>query len=272
MPRVDVGEITLNYAEAGEGEPLLFIPGLVGVYTAWDYQFAHFSKKYRCITFDHRGAGDSDKPAGGEHYSTRHLARDAIGLLDRLGVQRTHAIGTSTGGCVLQNLALDYPDRLGCCVFSNTWTKADTYVSRVQNLRKMIAQAYGPEMYVEFSTILTNGPAQFRYNLDKVMEIEARSKKTIGSVEIISARIDMTLTHDRLQELNRIDRPALVIGTRDDATVPAYFSEDIHAAIKGSEIVILDEGGHYSYRRRAGEWNAIVGDFLARHMNALARD
>ncbi len=265
MPRINIGDITLNYADSGQGDPMLFIPGLVGVHSAWDYQIAHFSKRYRCITFDHRGAGDSDKPSGTEHYSTQHLARDAIGLLDALGVASAHVLGTSTGGCVLQNLALDFPDRLRCCVFSNTWTKADTYISRVQNLRRMIAQAYGPEMYVEFSTILTNGPAQFRHNLDKVMEIEARSKQTIGSVEIISARIEMTLTHDRVAELGRIDRPSLIIGTRDDATVPSYFSEDIHAAIKGSELVILDEGGHYSYRRRADEWNAIVDDFLARH-------
>jgi pimeloyl-ACP methyl ester carboxylesterase len=42
MPRIDIGRITLNYAEAGDGEPLLFIPGLVGVHDAWDFQLAHF--------------------------------------------------------------------------------------------------------------------------------------------------------------------------------------------------------------------------------------
>jgi aminoacrylate hydrolase len=262
MPRIDIGTIALNYAEAGRGEPLLFIPGLVGLHSAWDYQIAHFAKRYRCITFDHRGAGDSDKPPGGENYSTRLLAEDAIGLLDALGIERATAIGTSTGGCVLQNLALDYPHRLARCVFSNTWTKADIYVQRVQTLRKWIAQSYGPDAYVEFSSILTNGALQFRHNLDKVMEIEKRSKQTIGSVDVIAARIDMTLTHDRLSEIGRIDRPSLIIGTRDDATVPVYFSEDLHAAIKSSKLVILEEGGHYSYRRRPEEWNALVEEFL----------
>jgi|SRR5215475_3124864 len=262
MPRIDVGKITLNYVEEGTGEPLLFIPGLVGLHDAWDYQVAHFSSQYRCITFDHRGAGDSDKPVGSEHYSTQIIAEDVVRLLDVLGIEKVTAFGTSTGGCVLQNLALDFPGRVSRCIFSNTWTKADVYVQRVQTLRKWIAQAYGADAYVEFSSILTNGPMQFRYHLDKVMKIEKRSKQTIGSVDLIAARIDMTLTHDRLADLHRIDRPSLIIGTHDDATVPAYFSDDLHAAIKGSTLVILPEGGHYSYRRNSDEWNAIVGKFL----------
>lgn len=265
MPRLDVGRITLNYTEVGDGEPLLFIPGLVGVYNAWDFQLDHFSKHYRCVTFDHRGAGDSDKPIGGEHYSTLQLAEDAIALLDTLGIQRAHVVGTSTGGCVVQNLAIDYPHRLGACVLSNTWTKADIYVRRLQTYRKWIAETHGQEAYVEFSSILTNGTQQFRYDLDKVMALEERAKKTIAPIEIISARIDMTLTHDRLGEIETIDRPALIIGTTDDATVPVYFSLDLHEAIKGSELHIFDQGGHYSYRRHVGEWNALVERFLDKH-------
>lgn len=262
MPRIDTGDLYLNYAEAGDGEPILFIPGLVGLHKAWEFQIAHFSKRYRCITFDHRGAGESDKPSGGENYSTELLASDAIGLLDALEVSRAHVIGTSTGGCVVQNLAIDNPERLGACVFSNTWTKADIYVSRLQTYRKWIAESYGQEAYVEFSSILTNGAQQFRYDLDKVMALEERSKQTVSPVEIISARIDMTLNHDRTGELSKIDRPSLILGTTDDATVPVYFSLDLHNAIKGSQLHTFNEGGHYSYRRRADEWNALVEKFL----------
>jgi pimeloyl-ACP methyl ester carboxylesterase len=265
MPRIDIGRITLNYTEAGSGDPVLFIPGLVGVYAAWDYQLAHFSRHYRCLSFDHRGAGDSDKPVGSDNYTTEHLAADAIGLLDKLGIERAHVIGTSTGGCVGQNLAIDSPHRLGACVLSNTWTKADIYLRRLQTYRKWIAESHGQEAYVEFSSILTNGTQQFRYDLDKVMALEERSKKTVAPIEIIAARIDMTLSHDRTGELDRIDRPAFIIGTTDDATVPVYFSLDLHEAIAGSELHTFDQGGHYSYRRHSGEWNALVERFLQKH-------
>jgi aminoacrylate hydrolase len=260
LPRIDVGAITLNVEERGSGPALIFIPGLAGLLDAWEYQVAEFSQRYRCIAFDHRGTGDSDKPAFG--YSTEVIARDTVALMDALGIERAHVAGTSTGGCVLQNLAIDHPKRLRACIFSNTWVKADEYISRVQTTRKRIALSYGPDEYVRVSSLFTNGPMQFRYDPDKVMELERRALKTAAPAGILTQRLDMTLTHDRSAELARIANPSLIIGTRDDATVPAYQSEDLHKAIGGSRLVIIEEGGHYSYRRHWREWNNLVDAFL----------
>lgn len=273
MPRMNIGEISLNVEERGQGPAFIFIPGLVGLLNAWEFQLAHFSRRFRCISFDHRGTGDSDKPASvgllpgasnnNDPYSTQTIARDVIGLMDTLGIDKAHIAGTSTGGCVLQNLAIDHPDRLGIAVFSNTWVKADEYINRVQMTRKRIALAYGPEEYVKVSSLFTNGAMQFRYDLDKVMELETRALKTVAPVEVLAGRLDMTMAHDRTADLGKISAPSLIVGTRDDATVPFYQSEDLHRAIVGSKIVIVEEGGHYSYRRHAEEWNAIVDSFLA---------
>jgi aminoacrylate hydrolase len=260
LARIDIGGLTLNVEERGAGPAFIFIPGLLGLLNAWDFQVAEFSKRYRCIVFDHRGAGDSDKPQSG--YSTQLIARDVIGLMDRLGIAKAHMAGTSTGGCVLQNLAIDHPDRLRCCIFSNTWVKADEYITRVQMTRKRIALSYGQEEYVKVSSLFTNGAMQFRYDLDKVMELERRALATVAPVDVLAQRLDMTLAHDRSGELARIASPALVIGTVDDATVPSYQSEDLAKAIPGSRLVIVEEGGHYSYRRHWQEWNKTVDAFL----------
>ncbi len=263
MPRIDIGEITLNYQERGAGPAFIFIPGLVGLLDAWEFQLAHFSKRFRCISFDHRGAGDSDKPK--DSYSTQAIARDTVALMDKLGIAKAHVAGTSTGGCVLQNLAIDHPDRLGVCIFSNTWIKGDEYITRVQMTRKRIALAYGPEEYVKVSSLFTNGAMQFRYDLDKVLDLEARALKTVAPVEVLAGRLDMTMAHDRVADLHRIANPSLVVGTRDDATVPFYQSEDLHRAVSGSRLVIVEEGGHYSYRRHWQQWNVLADAFLADH-------
>jgi aminoacrylate hydrolase len=260
MPRIDVGELSLNFEERGTGPAFLFIPGLVGLLNAWEFQMAEFSARYRCISFDHRGAGDSDKPS--DAYATGMIARDAIALLDTLGIDKAHIAGTSTGGCVLQNIAIDHPDRVRCCIFSNTWVKADEYITRVQTTRKHIALAFGPQEYVKVSTLFTNGAMAFRNDLAKVMEIERRALATVAPVDVIAGRLDMTLAHDRSADLHRICSPALIVGTRDDATVPCYQSEDLHKAIPGSRLVIVEEGGHYSYRRHWQEWNRIADAFL----------
>ena len=96
MPRIDVGRIILNCADVGEGPAIVFIPGLVGLYDAWSFQLEHFSKHYRCITFDHRGTGDSDKPVGDGAYTTKAIADDVIALMDTLGIDKAHIAGTST--------------------------------------------------------------------------------------------------------------------------------------------------------------------------------
>ncbi len=262
MKRIDIGAISLNVCDEGSGPAFVFIPGLVGLYDAWRYQIEHFSKRFRCVTFDHRGAGGSDKPAEPGSYSTAILARDTIALLDRLGIDDAHVVGTSTGGCVLQNLALDYPDRVNACIFNNTWVTADEFVRRVQTTRKRIALHYGPEEYVRVSSMFTSGALQFRNNLDKVMELENRAIETVAPVEVLSQRIDMTLAHDREAELKTIAKPALVIGTVDDATVPYYFTDDLHQAIPGARKAVFEEGGHYSYRRHPQRWNRIVDEFL----------
>jgi aminoacrylate hydrolase len=263
VPRINVGALHLNYQEEGSGTPFLFIPGLMGILDAWDFQVAHFRGRYRCIRFDHRGTGDSDKPK--DAYSTRLIAEDAVRLLDTLGVEKAHVAGTSTGGCVLQNLAIDYPNRLLCCIFTNTWTKADEYITRVQTSRMRIAESYGPEEYIKFSSVWTCGPNQFRYDWEKIQKIEERQKKTVAPVDVLLGRLRMTLEHDRLSELGKINRPSLVIGTEDDTTVPGYFARDLHAAIMGSRIHMIREGGHYSYRRHADEYNAVVQSFLDEH-------
>ena len=153
MPRINIGEISLNYKEQGKGEPILFIPGMMGLLDAWKFQLEHFSPRYRCISFDHRGTGESDKPLNA--YSTKLVADDAIALLDKLGIEKAHVVGTSTGGCILQIMAIDHPERLLTATFNNTWTTADEYIRRVQTFRQRIAQSYGPEAYVEFSSLWT---------------------------------------------------------------------------------------------------------------------
>jgi aminoacrylate hydrolase len=260
MARINIGELTLNVEERGQGPAFIFIPGLVGLHNAWEFQMTEFSKRYRCISFDHRGAGDSDKP--NDAYATELIAGDVIALMDTIGIEKAHVAGTSTGGCVLQHLAIDQPQRLRGCIFSNTWVKADEYITRVQMTRKRIALAYGAEEYVKVSSLFTNGPMQFGYNLDKVLELERRALRTVAPVEVLVQRLDMTLKHDRSVDLHKVRAPSLIVGTRDDATVPFYQSEGLHKAIPGSRLVVVEEGGHYSYRRHWQDWNQIVDAFL----------
>ena len=85
----------MYYLEAGAGEPLVLIMGFGGDHTAWAFQMGALSAKYRVIVFDNRGVGRTDAP---DHpYTTAMMARDALGLMDALGIDRAHVIGVSMG-------------------------------------------------------------------------------------------------------------------------------------------------------------------------------
>jgi len=260
MPRIRVGEVSINYIDSGEGEVLLFVPVLIGLAKVWEFQLSEFSKHYRCLTFDHRGSGESDRTKDG--YNTAQIAADAVGLLDKLGIDDAHVVGASTGGCILQNLCLDYPDRVNNAIFTNTWTKADEYMRRLQNARKQILHAYGTAAYIEVSSLWTGGPTMFRNNFERMVELEKAQEKTIADSDILTARIDMTLQHDRLADIRNIGHRALIIGAKDDPLTPPYFAEDLHNFIETSELLILEFGGHNSYRRNAQAWNSAVDNFL----------
>ncbi len=155
--------------------------------------------------------------------------------MDKLGIDKAHMAGTSTGGCVLQNLAIDHPERLRCCIFSNTWVKADEYITRVQ----MTTQAH--------RAVLRAG--RVRQGLVAVHQrrhaVPLRPRQGDGSWSGAPGHggagrsAGAAPRHDAdarpLGATSRkIKSPSLVVGTRDDATVPSYQSEDLDKAIPGS--------------------------------------
>ena len=119
MSIAKVDTVELYYEQHGSGAPLLLIMGLAADSMAWLFQVPEFSKHYRTIVFDNRGVGRSSKPAG--PYTISQMADDTAGLLDVLGIARTHVVGVSMGGMIAQELALRHPRLVGglvlaCCM------------------------------------------------------------------------------------------------------------------------------------------------------------
>jgi pimeloyl-ACP methyl ester carboxylesterase len=80
-------------------------------------------------------------------------------------------------------------------------------------------------------------------------------------VEVMAARIDATLKHDRLDHLPRITAPTMVVGADDDTLVPPYFGAAIAAPIPGARLVRMREGGHNCFRMDPADFNRILEQF-----------
>ena len=110
MPTVSLGDADIYYEEKGQGPPLMLVPGLVGTGSFFISQVPEFSRDFRTIVHDHRGAGRSSYSR--IRYSVEQMADDTLRLMSALGIERAHLVGHSTGGAIGQVIALDQPGRL----------------------------------------------------------------------------------------------------------------------------------------------------------------
>src|SRR3989475_11053330 len=98
MPKVTVNGIRMFYEETGGCEPLILIMGFGGDHLAWAFQVRALAEHYRVVTFDNRGAGQSDAPE--LPYTIRTMADDTAGLIAPLRGRRPPGVGRSLGGVV----------------------------------------------------------------------------------------------------------------------------------------------------------------------------
>src|ERR1051326_8943831 len=114
-PREQVGDITLHYNEAGEGDQVLIAlhgsgPGVSG-WSNFKGNLPVFAEHFRTILVDQPGFGWSDKPVI-DGSTITYAARAVKGLMDKLGIERAHLLGNSYGGAVSTRLARDYSETI----------------------------------------------------------------------------------------------------------------------------------------------------------------
>ena len=110
MPKVKANNITINYEQQGDGEPLILIPFLSADNGCYAFQVAEYAKHFTCFTIDLRGTGESDKPDAA--YSTEDLAEDVSAFMQSLDIPSAHISGLSLGAAIGLWLAAKYPEKV----------------------------------------------------------------------------------------------------------------------------------------------------------------
>ena len=121
MPQFQSDGLNLAYQSFGDGLPVLCIHGFASsgkvnwIETGWVDTLTQAG--YRAITLDNRGHGESDKPYDPELYYPALMARDAVALLDHLGIERAVILGYSMGARISAFMAYEHEDRATCAIF-----------------------------------------------------------------------------------------------------------------------------------------------------------
>jgi 3-oxoadipate enol-lactonase len=238
-----------------DGPALLLSNSLSSDLSMWDDQILQWSRRFRTIRYDSRGHGGSVVSQG--PYSLDRLGRDALGIMDALGIARAHWCGLSMGGMVGMWMLVHAPERIDRAVLANT--AAHMGPRQLWDDRIEAAERGGMAAVVD-ATIRRWFSAPFREANPGAME-RMRSMilgtPAMGYQGCCAAIRDMDLR----EVIRAVDRPVLVIiGANDPATTPAD-GELIASSIRGAGKVTLD-AAHISNVEQPAAFAATVTDFL----------
>jgi pimeloyl-ACP methyl ester carboxylesterase len=266
MPRVTVDGVELFYESLGEGTPLV----LQGHdHTPWMFfQAPVFSQSYRFITFDRRGTGRSASPEG--EWSIEVFARDLRGLLDALGIDKAIVGGSSLGGMVAAQFAVDYPERLLAVLIGHTgpyfWDLAREWVEDLMRGAQPTLGAQPRSYAWEAEGPPTTNPAFAASATGQLMASVGtglgRDAESIRKMHRALLRWDQ---RPRYPDLRALRVPALFLVGANEPPKTIELTIEWHQQVAGAELVILRDCYHAAHRENAPAWNAAVQSFLTRH-------
>jgi len=254
----DPSRVRLYYEITGKGEPLLLIAGRNNDHHLWDLIRGAFAKRYQVIVYDARGVGQSDAPKE-PPYTTPIFARDAVGLLDALGIPRAHVYGVSMGGRVGQWLGIEYPDRIGALVLACT-TPGDAHgLKRSPEAEtaftgadpsKIGAYLYARQIWMYNPFFLWSMRDSIQHPMpDYAQKLHAAASEG----------------HDAWARLPEIKAPTLVLHGTEDGIAPVGNAKILAERIPGAELQLIEGGRHMFFLEFQKQVNKLVLAFLERH-------
>ena len=209
-----------------------------------------YSPDFRGIAVDLRGYGDSQKPDSG--FTIKQFSKDLIALADKLEIERPIWVGVSMGGMILQQLALDYPERVRALVLVSTTDGAMV-------LDKDLPTIGNPRDFREVSKniIAESFPQGTPSTLYQPLLDRIQSWNGTVLREALTSMAQANV-HGRI---NTITAPTLVVvGAKDDVATPAI-ARGIQAQIAGAQLVEFNTG-HFMMAEDPEQFRKVLGEFL----------
>jgi pimeloyl-ACP methyl ester carboxylesterase len=264
MSTADVNGISINYRLEGDGaETVVLVNGLADELESWGYQTpALVAAGYRVLTFDNRGVGESDKPAG--PYTTRLFAEDTKALVDSLDLRAFHLVGVSMGGMIAQEYALAYPGDLRSLLLACTYAAPGPFCSRMFALWEEMAPVMGLKSVMQDVTLWAFTQEFFETRPDELAEFEEAMATLTMPIDAYLAQLSSIQTHDATARLGEITAATTVVAGEIDILIPVELSRRLHQGIAGSEFVTVP-GGHACAWEHPDSFNEAVIAHVRKH-------
>lgn len=260
MPHVDVDGLAIHYAQHGAGPDLILLHGIGGNTRLWKAQLEGLSDSFTVTAWDTPGYGGSDDP-GDTNWEMADYAARLAGFLDQLGIERAHIMGQSWGGVLAQVFYRHHPERVRSLILADTSAGGG---SQSPAEREAALQA-------RLSALDTLTPAEMARQRAPVLLAPGAPASLVTEVEAVLAEIHpvgyrmaaiAAANADTRDVLPTVAVPTLIITAEHDRVVPPTRARELHAAIPGSRLVMIENAGHLPCAEQPDAYNAIVRAFL----------
>ena len=255
----------LYYELHGEGPPLVLVMGIGYDSSLWTLaQVPVFSTQFQVILVDNRDAGRSSKAR--HPYTIADMADDLAGLLDALGIQRSHLLGLSMGGMIALEFALRHGDRLNRLVLTGTGAApARSAVDPIQiwdwvKANDTTGEVFGAQQFVSlFSTAFLRNHHAVR----DTAELLASNPYPM-TPDAYGRQADAYRQFDALDRLAAVTAPTLVVVGEQDLLTPPWIAGEVAEAIPGArfEIIRGDGSSHLVPIECPDDFHSLVLNFL----------
>lgn len=260
MPYADANGIRIYYESSGKGHPVILIGGLGSQSSSWAAQVPLYSRHFRVVVFDNRGAGRSDKPEG--PYSIEQMAVDTAMLMEALGIDAAHVVGKSMGGMIAQHLAARYPEKVTKLVLACTSARRDEVGDEILRLGREMAVKMGMKAVWMSALFWGYSREYIERNLGAIREALGTVDESQESVRGYLFQNMACQMHNATDVVSSIVAPTLVMLGRRDLIVNPRLSRELASLIKGAKLVEFEDAGHGFWRERQAEVDSEVLKFL----------
>ena len=234
----------LYYELHGDGPPLVLVMGIGYDSSLWMLaQVPALSTQFQVILVDNRDAGRS---SNADHpYTIGDMADDLAGLLDGLGIQRSHLLGLSMGGMIAQEFALRHADRLDRLVLTGTGAApARSAVDPIQIRAWLKATDATGEVFggLQFASLFSTAFLRDHQAVRETAELLASNPYPM-SPEAYGRQADAYRHFDALDRLPGITAPTLVVVGEQDLLTPPWVVLEVAEAIPGARFRVIRGNG-----------------------------
>ena len=261
MKKIDIGGIGIQYADKGQGPPVLFLHAYGLSLGMWDGQEA-LAPPYRIVRFDARGFGGSE--VGDAMLTMARIADDAAVLIDRLRLGPVILVGCSMGGYAALSFAQKHAALLRGLVLVDTRAAADSHEARkgrgdlaakvIKDGARAALDFFLPKVFGE-TTKTSRADVVARF---KDIVLASSPQGLSDGLHGIATRQDATPL------LREIAVPTLVICGEEDVIAPRADAEILQRGIKGAELAMIPKAGHLPSMETPEAFNAVLRTFLQR--------